>query len=320
MKSAWLFATLLTVVPALAEDWQAPKMPWGAPDLQGTWTNATVTVLERPDELPELVLTEEQTAALENRSAQFLARIDDLPEGELQAGENVGGYNSFWVDPGTRVLRIKGEPRASIIVEPEDGKIPYTLIATGKKYWALLQSQRAENPEEQLLGERCMVGFGSSGGPPMLPVLYNNNYQIVQSPGVVLILVEMNHNVRTIHIDGDKLPSQIRPWLGDSIGHWEGDTLVVETDKFHPQQNLRAAIKHQLYMTEDSNVVERFTRVGDNEIHYEFTVEDDSIYSEKWRGEMAMVATDGQIYEYACHEGNYALPGILAGARKTQEK
>ena len=175
-------------------------------------------------------------------------------------------------------------------------------------------------PETQLLGERCMVGFGSSGGPPMLPVLYNNFYQFVQSPGHVMILVEMNHNVRTIRIGGDPLPVEIRPWLGDSIGHWEGNTLVVETSQFHPQQNLRAAIKHQLYMTEDSKVVERFTRVSDQEILYQFSVEDDDIYTQKWGGEIPLLASTDQIYEYACHEGNYSLPGILAGARKEEQE
>jgi hypothetical protein len=149
----------------------------------------------------------------------------------------------------------------------------------------------------------------------MLPVLYNNNYQFVQTPGQVMILVEMNHAVRTIRIGGDPLPKQIRPWLGDSIGHWEGNTLVVETTQFHPQQSLRGAIKHQLYVGLDSKVTERFTRIGEGEIHYEFTVEDDNIYRQPWRGELTFGPSNGQIYEYACHEGNYGMIGMLAGER-----
>jgi hypothetical protein len=312
---------LLAALPVFAADWETGHLPWGDPDLQGTWTNATITLLQRPDELPNLVLSEEEVAAQENRIEEFKEAIDDVPEGDLQAGEDVGGYNSFWMDPGSRVARVNGEPRGSLIVTPDDGKIPYTLWGRAKFYWRGYKALgNTDDPEIRLLGERCMVGFGSTGGPPMLPVLYNNFYQIVQTPGHVMILVEMNHSVRTIRIGGKPLPPEIRPWMGDSIGHWEGDTLVVETSQFHPQQNLRAAIKHQVYMTQDSKVVERFTRVGEKEILYQFTVEDDDIYNESWGGEIPMIASTEQIYEYACHEGNYALPGILAGARQAEEE
>ena len=314
-------AVLICAVNAVsAAEYLTPHMPWGEPDLQGTWTSATVTLLERPDEFDTLVLSEEQAAAAENSSAEFLDSIDDVGDSDLSAGDDVGGYNSFWLDPGTRMLRVKGQARSSIIVEPDDGEVPYTLLGKGKLYWALFQSQQRNNPEQQLLGERCMVGFGSVGGPPMLPVLYNNNYQITQSPGVVMIMIEMNHNVRTIPIGGTPLPAQIRPWMGDSTGHWEGETLVVKTRQFHLQQSLRAAIKHQLLMTPDSVVVERFTRLGEKEINYTFSVEDEDLYTQIWRGELTLRATDSQIYEYACHEGNYAMPGILAGARKEEQE
>jgi hypothetical protein len=317
-----IVACLALLLPslALAQDWKPQQLPWGDPDLQGIWTSATITTLQRPEEIEELVLTEAQAEALEKFGEEALASIDDLPEGDLKAGENVGGYNAFWVDPGTRVLRVKGEPRSSIIVEPEDGQVPYTLMGCGRFYWnGYKMLNRHDNPEERPLGERCTVGFGSTGGPPMLPVLYNNNYQFIQTPGQVMILVEMNHNVRNIRLGGEPLPAAIRPWLGDSIGHWEGDTLVVRTTQFHPQQNLLAAIKHQFYMTRDSVVEERFTRIGESEILYQFTVTDDSIYRRPWKGEMTLRATDGPIYEYACHEGNYALPNILAGARQEEE-
>lgn len=320
MKATALICSLLLLTgPALAGEWQVPRMPWGDPDLQGIWTNATITTLSRPDEIDELVLSEAQAAALEREGEEALAQIDDLPEGDLKAGDSVGGYNAFWVDPGTRVLRVRGEPRSSIIVEPEDGDIPYTLWGRARFYWnGYKMLNWHNNPEERPLGERCTVGFGSTGGPPMLPVLYNNNYQIAQTEDQVFILVEMNHNVRTIRLDAEPLPGAVRPWLGDSIGHWEDDTLVVRTTQFHPQQNLRAAIKHQFYMTGDSVVEERFTRINENEILYQFSVTDDSIYRRPWRGELTLRATEGPIYEYACHEGNYALPNILSGARQEE--
>ena len=325
MRTKIVFGLIL-LLPTLvsAEDWQLQRMPWGDPDLQGIWTSATATTLTRPDELEQLVLTETQATTLEKHGIfgeEALREVDDLPEGDLEAGADVGGYNSAWMDPGTRVLRVNGEPRSSIIVKPEDGQVPYNLWGRGRFYWQGYKwISRHDNPEERPEGERCIVGFGSTGGPPMLPVLYNNNYQFVQTPEHVLILVEMNHNVRTIRLDAEPLPKSIRPWLGDSTGRWEGNTLVVRTTQFHPQQNMRAAIKHQFYMTGDSVVEERFTRTGKNEILYQFTVTDDSIYTEPWRGEMTLQATEGPIYEYACHEGNYGLPNILAGARQEEKE
>jgi len=317
MKTVLLPPTLMLLSSlAAAQDWEAPRMSWGDPDLQGTWSSATITALERMAGIDELVVSEEQARGLERQDAGLSSDIDNLPEGDLPAGKVVGGYNTAWLDPGTRLLRVKGEPRTSIIVDPEDGKVPYTLTGTKRLLSAIVKTQKRNNPEEQLLGDRCVVGFGSTGGPPMLPVLYNNNYQFVQTPGQVMILVEMNHAVRTIRIEGEPLPEPIRPWLGDSIGHWDGDTLVVETSQFHPQQSLRGAIKHQLYVGMNSKVTERFTRIGEEEIHYTFTVEDDKIYSQSWRGELTLRPTNGQIYEYACHEGNYGMINILAGERE----
>jgi len=322
---AKLLACLLLTLPAIASaEWRAQKMPWGDPDLQGIWTNATLTTLTRPDNFEQLVLTEEKARMLEKHGMfgeETMREIDDLPEGDLQAGNDVGGYNAAWMDPGTRVLRVNGEARSSIIVDPDDGKIPYNLWGRGRFYWQGYKwMARHDNPEERPEGERCIVGFGSTGGPPMLPVLYNNHYQFVQTPNEVLILVEMNHNVRTIRLDSEPLPTAVRPWMGDSVGHWDGDTLVVRTTQFHPQQNLRAAIKHQVYMSGDSVVEERFTRINENEIHYEFTVTDDSIYKQPWRGELMLRTAEGPIYEYACHEGNYGLPNILAGARQAEKE
>jgi hypothetical protein len=316
MNITRLLLLLLFASAANAEPWQTPKLSWGEPDLQGTWTTATVTTLERDKAIDVLVVSEKQALAMENFSAGFIDSIDELPEGDLTAGASVGGYNSAWMDPGTKILRVDGKPRSSIITEPKNGQVPYTLSAKAKMWWGLLSTQKRNNPEELLLGDRCVVGFGSSGGPPMLPVLYNNNYRFVQTPNTVVIMVEMNHAARTIRIGGKPLPPEIKPWLGDSIGFWDGDTLVVETTQFHPQQSVRAAIKHRLYMGSDTKVVERFTRVSDKEMNYQFTITDDDIYTQPWQGELTFSPSDGQIYEYACHEGNYSLPGILAGARK----
>jgi hypothetical protein len=155
------------------------------------------------------------------------------------------------------------------------------------------------------------MSFGSSAGPPMLPLLYNNNYQIVQSKDTVSIVVEMVHDVRTIRLGGKHNPASVRPWMGDSIGHWEGETLVVETTNFHPAQSFRGA-------SDNLKVTERFTRVAPDQILYKFTVEDPTVFSQPWSAELAMNASDKNIYEYACHEGNYALPGILAGAREAE--
>jgi hypothetical protein len=241
--------------------------------------------------------------------------IDQVPD-ELTAGEDVGGYNSFWMDPGKRLAVVRGEIRSSMIIDPADGKLPYSLRGWGKLLRRFWQLRKTDDPETRLLGERCLVGFGSTGGPPMLPVLYNNHYQIVQTPGFVTILVEMNHDARIIRLDAERLPSAIRPWLGDSIGRFEGDTLVVETTHFHPQQSFRASLRHRVYIGTDATVVERFTRASENEILYEFSVDDPGTYTQVWKGETTLRAAEGRIYEYACHEGNYSLANILAGERE----
>lgn len=311
-----LLTSILLTLASAAWSWEVPRLPWGDPDLQGTWTNTTMTGLERWSGVDNLVISEAEAQRLEQRDAQFSDQIDNLPAGELPAGEMVGGYNTAWLDRGTRLLRVNGEPRTSIIVDPANGKVPYTLTGWARMWWGLINSQKRNNPEEQLLGDRCVVGYGSTGGPPMLPVLYNNNYQFVQTPERIMILVEMNHAVRTIRMQSQRLPKEIRPWLGDSIGHWEGNTLVVKTTQFHPQQSLRTAIRHQLYVGMNTQVTERFTRVSPHEIHYEFGVEDNEIYRQPWRGELTFTPSSGRIYEYACHEGNYGMVSMLAGERE----
>ncbi len=309
-------AVLCLPAAAVGESWEMPRTLQGDPDLQGIWTSATITALERPAQFDALVITEAQARAWETQNAEFFEAIDDVPEEGVQAGGDVGGYNSFWMDPGTRALRVGDEIRSSILTHPENGKLPMRLGARAKLGEFFRRVQGAfDGPEQRPLGERCIVGFGSTGGPPMLPVLYNNNYQIVQSAGHVMIHVEMNHDARIVRLDTEHLPGNVRPWLGDSVGRWEGDTLVVETRNFHPGQSFRAAIKHQFYLTREAVVTERFTRTGENEIVYSFNVHDPGAYSDDWAGELTLRKTEGPIYEYACHEANYAMRGILAGAR-----
>ncbi len=175
-----------------------------------------------------------------------------------------------------------------------------------------------DGPEVRPIGERCVIGFGSSPGPPKLPVLYNNLTQIVQTQGYVVLMAEMVHDARIIRIGGKFQDPPMNPWLGDSIGYYEEDTLVVQTTNFHPQQSLRSSLDHRFYASSEMKVTERFTRVAEDVILYQFTVEDPENYSQPWSGELPMNLSDENMYEYACHEGNYALSGILAGARRAE--
>jgi len=175
-----------------------------------------------------------------------------------------------------------------------------------------------DGPEVRPIGERCVIGFGSSTGPPKLPVLYNNLTQILQTQGYVVLMAEMVHDARIIRIGGKFQDPPMNPWLGDSIGYYEEDTLVVQTTNFHPQQSLRSSLDHRFYASSEMKVTERFTRVAEDVILYQFTVEDPENYSQPWSGELPMNLSDENMYEYACHEGNYALSGILAGARRAE--
>jgi hypothetical protein len=308
---------------AASTDYKPPRTSWGAPDLQGTWTNASLTSLER-DAMFKGKATMSKAEADEFERTNAFAQMSAAdakptdPSVKAKASSDPGGYNAFWLDPGTKLAFVNGEARTSFIVEPADGKVPYTPAAL-KAFQAARAAMTFDGPEVRALGERCVVGFGSTSGPPMLPDVYNNNYQIVQSPDSVVILVEMVHDARVVRINGKHIPKHITPWMGDSIGRWEGDTLVVETTNLNPGQKAHYGIKQRFYLPPTGKVTERFTRVSADEILYQFTVEDPTAYTQPWKGEVPMRATADQIYEYACHEGNYALPGILAGARE-QEK
>ncbi len=289
--------------------WVVPRTPDGHPDLQGNWTNETLTPLERPRDQGRILTPEEVT--------------------RIEQGQAGGTDAVCFYGPGTctdritlvegvdfHVATVNGEPRSSLVTHPPDGRVP-SLIPE-----ALMRSEdprapwnrfgQYDHPELAPLSERCLMSFGSSAGPPMIPNrrLYNNNYTIVQTALHVLIMAEMIHDARIIRIgDGPRLPAHMRPWMGDSWGHWEVDVLVVETTNFHPFQRFRGNASDNLKVTE------RFRRVDEETILYEFTIDDPTTYAEPWGGEVPMKALHDRLYEYACHEGNHNLVGILRGAR-----
>ena len=317
----------------------APRTPDGHPDLQGTYDLATLTPLERPAMFGnQLSLTDEQASRLERAVADRKDRAA-LPDradraappvggdGSTGAAGNVGGYNNFWVDNGETYVTVNGQKRTSIIVEPANGRVPPPTDAARQRQAARtvrttsdeqesgdpgLEGPGAyDDPERRPLGERCLLGFGSTSGPPSLPVLYNNLHQIVQTKDTVMILNEMNHDARIVRLNSQHVPATIRKWMGDSIGRWEGDTLVVETTNFTEKTRFRGS-------TPDLKVTERFTRVDASTLLYRFTVEDPSTWATSWTGEFTWPATEQQIFEYACHEANYALGNILRGARQRE--
>lgn len=317
-------ALTLLATPLLAQeasDYEPPRTAYGKPDLQGNWTNASLTSMQRPERYDEigLVIPQERLVELTANHHQNVrqATDDGLEQGELLDGSDLGmgrGYNAFWVDPGTRFGIVRGEARTSWITYPEDGRIPFSEEGNRLRREAYTRFSSNDGPEGRSLGERCLIGFGSTGGPPMNNVLYNNMYQIVQTEDYLMIQVEMVNDARIIPIGGEHRPAALDQWLGDSVAHWEGDTLVVETVNLHPQQAPRNAAP----LSREGRIIERFSRYADDQVLYEFEVIDPVYYNETWRGEMAFNASDERPYEYACHEGNYGLVGILAGARRQE--
>jgi len=303
--------------PAVTTKWVAPRTEHGHPDFQGAWTNATITPLERPSQYGDrLRLSEEEATVLERRRAEAVQQAalpSDLQRDVARAGDGVGTYNEFWFDRGSKVATVNGEKRSSLIVDPKNGRVPPLQPERRAVAGGIPRSARTtEGPEARSLGERCLV-FEQSATPPMLSVRYNNNYQIVQTRDTVVIFAEMVHDARIVRLNGKHVPRSIRKWMGDSIGHFEGDTLVVETVQFHEQEDFRGA-------GPDRKTTERFTRVSADTLVYRVTIEDPLVLERSWTLEYPFHATHELIYEYACHEGNYALPGILAGARAEEKE
>ena len=329
--AAMFFTTAAAQAPAsLAAPYSPPRTADGKPDLQGNWSNVTITNFERTQGQGPL-LTQEQVAALEKGATDRVERGSRSSDpnraappvggdGSTGAAGMVGGYNNVWIDSGDQVIRINGEYRSSIVVDPPDGRVPPTTDA----YRAAIAARGAgrgrgglmgqyDNPEQRPLGERCIVSFGSNAGPPMVPNgFYNNNYTIVQTKTHVMIMTEMVHDYRVIRLVDNRsqvthLPADIRLWFGDSVGWWEGDTLVVETTNFHPSQVYRGA-------SQNLKVTERFSRIAEKQILYRFTIQD-PMFTREWSGELPFNRLDELVFEYACHEGNYAMRNILSGAR-----
>jgi hypothetical protein len=298
---------------ASAKPWTPPRTPDGQPDLQGVWDYRTITPLERPKELgTKAFFTEEEAAKYEKTENQRQNRdlIDPEQGGLFYPKGGVVPYNEFWYDRGNKVA---GTKRTSLIVDPPDGRLP-PWTPEGQKEADLravaerndqLGHPAADSWEDRPLQERCLVGLNA--GPPMVPGAYNNDVQLLQTPGYVVILNEMVHSARIVPLDG-RPHGIIRQWRGDSVGHWEGNTLVVDTTNFRRETSLPGS-------TANMHLIERFTRTDANTLLYEFTVDDPTMWTRPWTAVVPMTKSDDPIYEYACHEGNYAMSGILAGAR-----
>jgi hypothetical protein len=317
--SSLALAALPPVGGALAQGapaWAAPRLSDGRPDLQGVWDYRTITPLERPKELgTKEFFTAEEAAKYEAEENQRQNRdlIDPETGGLNYPPGGVVPYNEFWYDRGNTL----GGRRTSLIVDPPDGRLP-AWTAQGQR---LADARAARSRDDQLgrphadswedrpLQERCIVGLNQ--GPPMTPGAYNNNFQIVQAPGYVVIVNEMVHSARIVPMDG-RPHGNVRQWKGDSRGHWEGDTLVIDTVNFKGETNFPGSSAN-LHLTE------RFTRTGPNALEYRFTVDDPTMWTRPWTAVLPTVRSQDPIYEYACHEGNYALGSILRGARAAEE-
>ena len=310
----------------------------GIPDLEGTWTNASRTPLTRPRGIEQLTVSAEEAAQIvANMSIAGISAenvesgpaVDESTGAPPAGSQDFGlrGYNLFWTDPGSTLAYVKGEFRTSMVIDPPNGQIPrredpqldFERANYGARYLTGVGDTRG--PEAVPLAERCLVGFGNTAGPGMMGTLYNSSYQFVQTDDYVVIHVEMIHEARVIPVfdnaaeaRANRRPMVHEPWFGDSVGWYEDGSLIVETVNINPLQLSESSIP----ITKQGRIIETFTPFSESEIVYRFTVEDDNIYRQPWTAELSYHAMEGQIYEYACHEGNYALPGILAGARRQE--
>lgn len=286
-----------------------PRLPWGDPDLEGTWTNATLTLLQRPAELgAKAFLTPEEAAAWEKQRIQQTDADRPARPGE------VGAYNDAFFERGKGGVKSR---RTSLVIDPPDGRIPALTAPAQQKVDARQRREAAspaDSPEDRWLTERCIL-FGAT--VPMLPEPYNNNYAILQTPGYVVIRVEMNHDTRIVPLDRrPPLPGSMQQWTGDSRGHWEGRTLVVETRNLKFNDKSRFGVGYLNGLSDENlRVIERFTRTDADTITYQATIEDPTVFTKPWTVELSMDRTDAALYEVACHEGNYGMANILSGHR-----
>jgi hypothetical protein len=306
--------TLVTCAFAVLAAAQIPRTKDGHPDMQGIWTNVTVTPLERPASMANKpTLTDAEAKAFEQQQAKELQDSDgasDSPIIRAAGSSGTGGYNVLFLDRGNELARVDGVKRSSLVIDPPDGKVPTITPDARKRIQTdMMRNINFDDIKNRPLSERCLLGFGSTSGPPMLPVLYNNNYQIVYGGDTIMILVEMVHDVRYIHMNAKH--TGVRQYLGDSIGHWEGDTLVVETTNFTDKTTFRGS-------SPDLKVTERFRMTGPQTFDYKATLDDPTTFTKPFTVEFPFNITKGPIYEYACHEGNYAAADIMGGARKAE--
>ena len=317
---AVLVALVSLGVALAAAQTTVPRTAWGQPDLQGIWDFRTITPLERPEDLADReFLTEEEAANLEQEAVDRNIRLLNRLARRTTAGGNVdrqtdgtpGFYNNFWLDRGTNIVSTR---RTSLIVDPPNGRLP-ALSANGQRRADARREYLREHPADSWLdrstSDRCLLGFNA--GPPITPAGYNQNMQLFQTPDHVVLVTEMVHMARVVPLDGRApLRENIRQWSGDSRGHWEGDTLVVETSNFNDERRWRGS-------TTNMKLVKRITRVDADTLKYEFTVTDPETWTSSWTASISMRRTDVPMYEYACHEGNYAMPNILAGQRAEEK-
>ena len=293
------------------------------PDLGGIWTNASLTKLERPGWVEGLVLTPEEVARIEGRIAGLIEAGNEALDPDAPAPEaagngegDVGAYDRAWFDFGTRVATLDGEPLSSWVVDPPTGRLPYSKKGLAAFRAAKAAADGFDGPEVRGPADRCLMGSGGSHGPPMMNAAYNNNYLIMQEEDAVLILSEMIHTPRVVRLNAEHKPRGVHHWAGDSVGHYEDGALVVRTTNFHPESGFRQGAA--MFISPDATVTERFSRIDDTTLLYEFEIDDPDIYRQVWKGRMPLRAAEGPIYEYACHEANYSLRGILAGQRREE--
>ncbi|HVY90527.1 MAG TPA: hypothetical protein VG942_16800 [Hyphomonadaceae bacterium] len=314
-------------------NYKPPRDAWGHPDLQGVWSTASLTTMTRTDRggklgVDTLVIPPEKVANL-TANASYTKSADssqvrtDPNAGVFTDKNTQAGYNAFWIDPGSEYAKVNTEWRSSWITSPANGQVPFSAEGRGLRANRMAQARKVANTGAEIrpVGERCLASFGSQAGPPLTNAMYNNNIQIVQTGDNVMLDVEMNHDARIVRIERPgatkaSLPSPVKQWFGDSIGHWEGDTLVIVTRNFNPTQLQVGAYP----VSDKGQVTEWFKRVSDDIIDYKFEVKDPVYYTQTWTGEMPLRKSAEKIFEYACHEGNYALPGILRGMAEGQDR
>jgi hypothetical protein len=307
---------LWTAAPATAQNSKVPRTAWGKPDLTGVWDFRTITPLERPANLADKeFLTEAEAAKLEQDVIERNREIDERPAERTTAGGNVdrradgspGFYNNFWLDGGTKPVASR---RTSLVIDPPNGRVPALTPAAQKRAEerrAYLREHPADGPEDRSASDRCILGFNT--GPPLTPGGYNQNMQVVQTRDHVILVTEMVHTARIVPLDGrPQLNNSIRHWSGEARGHWEGDTLVIETTNFKEERRWRGS-------TANMKLVERLTRLDAETLEYKYTVIDPETWTSPWTASIPLRLSDLPSYEYACHEGNHSMQGILSGQR-----